>query len=436
MKCAIISILLHTRGDLTMLIEFRVTNYRSFCETQTFSMSKSKYYKGLESENCFSTGISGLPELLRSGVIYGPNAAGKSNLIRAMHFMQSFILLSHAHQEGQRINTSPFALLAQARTKPSEFEIFFVQEGVRYQYGFGLNAERVTEEWLLAYPEGKPQRWYHRAFDEKTGKDTWYFGSKFAGRKQLWQESTRKNALFLSTAIQLNNEQLKPVFNWFRESLAVILPGSPINLDFSIAACASPEGKRGIMEFMNSADISIADIEVKKMPFSHEMIPASVPQELKDMLRKDLQGKEMAQIRFQHKDDKGEPVFFDIGDESEGTQKLFAFAGPWLDVLAKGRVLFVDELDTSLHPLLVRHLIELVHNGETNRRNAQVVLTTHDTSLLDDELFRRDQIWFVERDRDYTTKLYPLSDFSPRKGEALKNGISGVATVLCPLSRA
>lgn len=405
-----------------MLIEFRVANYRSFHTSQTLSMSTSKYYKGLEEGNTFDSGISGLPKLLRSGVIYGPNAAGKSNLIRAMHFMQSFVLLSHAHQEGQRINTAPFALTAESRTNPSEFEVFFVQDGTRYQYGFALNAERVTEEWLIAYPEGKPQRWFHRGYDEKTRKENWRFGSKFTGRKQLWQEATRKNALFLSTAIQLNNEQLKPIFNWFRESLAIILPGSPIKLEFSIAACDSPEGKRDIMEFMNSADLSIADIEVKKAPFSHEMIPAGVPQELKNMLEKDMQGREMAQIRFQHKDDKGQPIFFDIADESDGTQKCFALAGPWLDVLAKRRVLFIDEVDTSLHPLLVRHLIEFVHSRETNRRNAQVVLTTHDTSLLDAELFRRDQIWFVERDRTYATKLYPLSDFSPRKGEALEKG--------------
>ena len=304
-----------------MLLDFRITNYHSIKETQTLSMSTSKYYKGLEEENTFLSGVGLLPGLLRSAVIYGPNAAGKSNIVKAMGFMQNFVLGSHAHQEGQRINVTPFLLSEQSRNKPSEFEVFFVQDGVRYQYGFSATPERVAEEWLIAYPEGKPQKWFHRAYDQSAEKEEWRFGSKFTGRKQLWMETTRKNALFLSTAIQLNNEQLKPVFAWFRECLAVILPDSDINLNFSIDACGSAKGKNRIMEFMNSADLTIADIEVKKVPFSHEMLPTGMPQELRDMVKRDLLGKEMAQIRFQHKDDRGEPVFLDIGDESDGTKK-------------------------------------------------------------------------------------------------------------------
>jgi len=405
-----------------MLIEFKATNYRSIKETQTLSMVSSKYYNDLVEENCFDSGVGSLAQLLRTAVIYGPNAAGKSNLIRAIHFMQSFVLQSHKHQEGQRINTMPFALSSDARTKPSEFEIFFIQDGVRYQYGFALNAERVTEEWLLAYPEGKQQRWFQRIYDDKKGKDNWYFGSKFTGRKQLWQESTRKNALFLSTAIQLNNEQLKPVFEWFQHKLAVILPRDPINLNFSIDQCASEEGKANIMKFMNSADLSISgiNVELKKIPIPPEILPSGIPQKLKEKMVKDLHEKGVPLIRFQHRDDKNEPVFFDISDESDGTQRFFAFAGPWLDVMAKGRVLFIDELDTSLHPLLVRFLIETLHNSKTNPHNAQLIFTTHDTSLLDAELFRRDQIWFMEKEKSNATTMYPLSDFRARKKEALE----------------
>lgn len=403
-----------------MLIEFKVTNYRSIQGTQILSMVSSKYYNDLVEENCFDSGVGSLAKLLRTAVIYGPNAAGKSNLVRAIHFMQSFVLQSHKHQEGQRINTIPFTLSSDTRTKPSEFEIFFIQDGVRYQYGFALNTERVTEEWLLAYPEGKQQRWFQRIYDDKKGEDNWYFGSKFTGRKQLWQESTRKNALFLSAAIQLNNEQLKPVFEWFQHKLAVIFPRDPINLNFSIDQCASEEGKARIMEFMNSADLSIAEIDVKKIPFSLKMLPGNVPAELKEKIGKDMQGKEMTAIRFQHRDDKNEPVFFDISEESDGTQKLFAFAGPWLDVMAKGRVLFVDEMDTSLHPLLVRFLIENFHNSKINLHNAQLIFTTHNTSLLDEELFRRDQIWFMEKEKSNATTMYPLSDFRARKKEALE----------------
>jgi len=407
-----------------MIIEFKVTNYRSIKETQTLSMFKSKYYDDLEEKNCFDSGVGGLAKLLRTAVIYGPNAAGKSNLIRAIHFMQSFVLQSHKHQEGWRINVMPFVLSSDSRVKPSEFEVFFIQDGVRYQYGFALNSERVTEEWLLAYPEGKQQRWFQRLYDEKTQKDSWYFGSKFVGRKQLWQDSTRKNALFLSTAIQLNNEQLKPVFEWFRNRLAVILPPHNINLNFSINKCASEEGKAKIMEFMNAADLSISgiNIELKKIPIpiSPEVLPPNIPQELKERMVKDLHEKGVPLIRFQHLDDKNEPVFFGFEDESDGTKKLFAFAGPWLDVMEKGRVLFIDELDTSLHPLLVRYLIETFHDSKTNPHNAQLIFITHNTSLLDVELFRRDQVWFMEKNQKNATTMYPLSDFRARKKEAIE----------------
>jgi uncharacterized protein len=405
-----------------MFIEFNVTNFRSIKRTLTLSMTASKYYRGLEETNCLESGIAGLPKLLRSGVLYGPNAGGKSNLFKAIQFMQTFVLTSHALQEGKKINVAPFALAVDTREEPCEFEMFFIQDQVRYQYGFALNAFRVVREWLLAYPEGKAQRWLERSYDKKADQETWYFGSKFTGRRQLWQEATRKNALFLSTAIQLNNEQLKPVFNWFQQKLTIILPGETINLQFTIDKCGSDEGKNRIMEFMNSADISIygIDIELKKILVPPEMLPSDIPQEVKETMVRDLQEKGVPLIRFQHRDNNNQPVFFHISEESDGTQKLFAFSGPWLDVLEKGRIIFVDELDTSLHPLLMRFLLENFHNEKTNKNKAQLIFTTHDTSILDTDLFRRDQIWFVEKDRENATKLFPLSDFSPRKGEAVE----------------
>lgn len=407
-----------------MFIEFNVTNFRSIKNTLTLSMAASKYYRGLEETNCLESGIGGLPKLLRSGVIYGPNAGGKSNLFKAIRFMQTFVLTSHSLQEGKMINVASFALAVDNREEPCQFEMFFIQDQVRYQYGFALNASRVVREWLLAYPEGKAQRWFERSYDGKTDQEVWYFGSKFTGRRQLWQEATRKNALFLSTAIQLNNEQLKPVFNWFQQKLTVILPGETINLQLTIDKCSSDEGKNQVMEFMNSADISIhgIDIEWKKIPVPPEMLPLDFPPEVKEAMVRVLQEKGVPLVRFQHRDNNNQPVFFHISEESDGTQKLFAFSGPWLDVLERGRILFVDELDTSLHPLLMRFLIENFHSEKTNKNNAQLVFSTHDTSSLDTDLFRRDQIWFVEKDRENATKLYSLSDFSPRKGEAIEKG--------------
>lgn len=405
-----------------MLVEFKVTNFRSIHSTQTLSM-----VQGIGDElkqNTFASGLQSLPNLLRSCVIYGPNAAGKSNILRAMHFMKNFVLTSQSLQEGKNINVVPFSLNSQSRTAPSEFEVIFIHENVRYQYGFTATNTRVIKEWLWAYPEGRQQSWFERNYNPSNDTIMWEFGSKFIGSRSMikvWRESTRRNGLFLSTAIQLNNEQLKPIFNWFQHKLTVILPSNEINLQVSIEQCASDEGKKRVMEFMNSADIGILGIELKKVPFSLENIPF-VPKEMEPIF-KDLIGQEITNVMFLHKiTDSEDIISFDFSEESGGTQKLFAFAGPLLDVLAKGSILFVDELDTSLHPLIVRFLIKLIHNSEVNKNNAQLVFTTHDTSILDTEIFRRDQVWFVEKDDESASQLYPLTDFSPRKDEALERG--------------
>lgn len=407
-----------------MFIEFTVKNYRSIQDTQMMSMAASNYYNDLDGTNCFYSGVAGLPKLLRSAAIYGPNAAGKSNLFHALKFMQKFVLESHAQQEGLQINIVPFALNKQSLSEPSEFEISFLQDNVRYQYGFAANKMRIVKEWLLAYPEGKAQHWYERKYNAATDKDEWHFSKKFIGRRQLWQDATRKNALFLSTAIQLNNEQLKPVFNWFQK-LVTILPSDQVLINFSVDHCASKEGTSRIMRFMNAADINIVGIHVEMIPMpaiKHEMLPSGMPQSIKDALLLDMQGKQIPDVQFLHKADNGEIVPFNLMDESDGTKRLFTFAGPWLDVLANGRVMFIDELGTSLHPLMLRFLLGLIQNPEINKNYAQLIFTTHDTSVLDTDILRRDQIWFMEKDPEQKSRLYPLSDFKPRKEEAIEKG--------------
>ncbi len=406
-----------------MLIEFSVTNYRSFLTTQSLTLTANTATE-LQEENSFVSPVSNLPRLLRSSVVYGPNAAGKSNLIQAIAFMKRFVLLSAKEsQEGEKIDATPFLFNRQSSRNSSEFEVMFIQDGIRYQYGFAVNSERVTGEWLFAYPEGRAQKWFERNFDPTTQKDIWYFGPKFTGRRKVWQEATRSNALFLSTAIQLNNEQLKPIFNWFDHKLHVIGQGENISPGFSADECEKEEKKRKILKFMNAADPSITDIFLEKKEFSTKDLPAEMPQSLKEEISKEFDGKKLTSLFFMHpSSDTEEDVALEFDEESAGTRKLFALAGPWLDVLNNGLVLFADELDTSLHPLLVRFLLNLFHNPETNRHNAQLVFTTHDTTVLDQTLMRRDQVWFVEKDAENATRLYPLSDYKPRKGEALQKG--------------
>ena len=406
-----------------MLIEFSVTNYRSFLTPQSLTLTANTATE-LQEENSFISPVSNLPSLLRSAVIYGPNAAGKSNLVLAIAFMKRLILSSAKEsQEGEKIDATPFLFNLQSSRNPSEFEVVFIQDGIRYQYGFAVNPERVTGEWLFAYPEGRAQKWFERNYDPETQKDIWYFGPKFTGHRKVWQEATRSNALFLSTAIQLNNEQLKPVFNWFDNKLVVVGQGESIHPGFSIGECEEEKKKEEILKLMNAADLSITDIFLEKKEFSIDDLPPDMPQSIKEDIAKDLRGKKVTELFFMHpSSDNGKDVPLEFNEESAGTRKLFALAGPWLDVLNNGLVIFVDELDTSLHPHLVRFLLKLVHNPETNPHNAQLVFATHDTTVLDQSLMRRDQVWFVEKDGENATCLYPLSDYKPRKGEALQKG--------------
>jgi hypothetical protein len=405
-----------------MLIEFSVTNFRSFSSTQTLSMAASTATE-LQETNTFPSPVAEGQNLLRSAVLYGPNAAGKSNLIKAMATMRDFVLSSaNGSQTGEKVPVIPFLFNDEGRQAPSEFEVHFVRDNVRYQYGFTATADRVMHEWLLAYPEGRGQRWFERDYDPVSGDEQWYFGPKFTGRRKVWQEATRSNALFLSTAVQLNNEQLKPLFDWFR-ALTIIGQGTFLIPQFTISQCEDMEKKAKILRFLHAADPNISDIQIKKEAFDARTLPASMPMSLRAEIEKDMSGKELTLVYLLHSSgDKRDPVPLELAEESDGTKKLFAYAAPWLALLEDGNVLFIDELNNSLHPLLVRYLINLLHNSKSNPRNAQLIVTTHDTSLLDQELLRRDQVWFVEKDAKSLTHLYPLSDFSPRKGEALEKG--------------
>jgi len=365
------------------------------------------------------SGIKAAPTLLRSMVIFGPNAGGKSNLIKALQFMRDVVAESASvMQPGQTFHTQSFRFEGTSVAQPTEFDVSFVLDGIRYQFGFALTAQRITREYLLVYKAFKPQLWFERYFDEESGKDLYDFGTGLKGPKSVWEGATRPNALFLSMAVQLNSEQLQPIFAWFVNQLAIFNEITPLGQHFSIEMLRKPEGKRAICDFLTSADISISDIEVVTRKVSGQAVHFDVAAE-KTEVRNEEQ--EVHELLFHHVTDHGEAVF-SLGDESMGTRNLLFLTGPVLEILDKGMVLVVDELGSSLHPLLVRRLVELFQNSRFNKKGAQLIFTSHDTSLLDQDLFRRDQIWFVEKDRDQASKLYPLSDFSPRKNEALERG--------------
>lgn len=405
-----------------MLIEFTVGNFLSIREQTSLSLVAAKGAE-LATSNTFSTEAPATPDLLRSAAIYGANAAGKSNLIKALKVMRRLVLQSSTEiQAGERLPVTPFLLDEESVLKPSEFEVTFISQGVRYQYGFSATPDRIIEEWLFAYPFGKAQRWIDRVYDNQAQSYRWGSMGKLSGKKQLWQETTRSNALFLSTAMQLNSQQLKPVFEWFAKTLHVAGFGR-WHPGFSMKVCEKDKSKQQLIDFLKAADVDIDDIELEKNKFNPQSLPDEMPEDIKRHLEAQFKDEPIVQVKTVHRLETGRKVLFDLDDESDGTQKIFALAGPWLDTLEHGHILIIDELHDNLHPLMVKFLVSLFHNQETNPKNAQLIFTTHDTSILNQEVFRRDQIWFCEKDEHQTTSVYPLTDFSPRKGvENLERG--------------
>ena len=402
-----------------MLVEFRVKNFRSLRDEQVLSLVASKD-KALADTHTLATGIKAAPSLLSSAVIYGANASGKSNLIKALQYMRGVVIESASIiQPGQNFAVQPFRLDDASAGQPTEFEVTFLLGGVRYQYGFVMTPQRIVSEHLLVYKAFKPQHWFSRSFDPETGKDVYDFGPGLKGAKNVWEGATRPNSLFLSMAVQLNSEALRPVFDWFASQLVIFNEQAPLSPHTSIQRLKHDDGRKEICDFLSSADISIADIKVETRKVPGQAVHFDLVAGKTEVRTEEV---EEHQLRFHHVTEGGQAVF-DLADESNGTRNLLFLSGPILDILGKGLTLVIDELDTSLHTLLVRELVRLFHRPEANTGGAQLIFTTHDTSLLDaPELFRRDQIWLVEKDRDQASALVPLSDFSPRKNEALERG--------------
>ncbi|QOJ08618.1 ATP-binding protein [Nitrosomonas sp. H1_AOB3] len=402
-----------------MLVEFRIKNFHSLRDEQVFSLVASKD-KTLQDTNTLTTGISAAPLLLRSAAVYGANASGKSNLIKALQYMRGVVAESATViQPGQSFAVQPFRLDAQSANQPSEFEITFLLDGVRYQYGFAMTAQRIVSEHLLVYKAFKPQRWFTRQFDADISKDVYDFGPGLKGPKNVWEGATRPNSLFLSMAVQLNSEALRPVFDWFINHLIIFNEQAQLNPQISIQKLKQDEGRKEICNFLSAADISIANIDVETRKVPGQAVHFDLVAGKTEVRTEEV---EEHRLRFHHVTEQ-ERAIFDLSDESNGTRNLLFLAGPVLDILSKGLTLVIDELDTSLHTLLVRKLVRLFHCPDINTGGAQLIFTTHDTSLLDaPDLLRRDQIWFVEKNRDQASSLVALSEFSPRKNEALERG--------------
>lgn len=334
-----------------MLIEFSTTNFRSYRERQTLSMVRGK----LKDDDKLDTHSFPFPDkagmaLLRSAAIYGANASGKSNLIHALRAMKRVVVQSAGWQRGKELPVEPYLLSTETARGPCEFEASFYVDDIRFQYGFSATSERVMEEWLYAYPSGRAQSWIERAWDEGSQSYEWGRMEALKGQKKLWKDSTRDNALLLSTAVQLNCEQLQPVFDWFENTLKIVGING-FNPGFSIKSCEKCEQKKEIVSFLKSADLNITDIKVKPKKISASDLPDDMPDDMKQSILQQSETKEFVDIQIIHEGENSALVALPLQNESDGTRKLFACAGPLLDVLKKGSVLFIDELHDNLHPL-------------------------------------------------------------------------------------
>ncbi len=401
-----------------MLLEFRVRNFRSIRDEQAFSLVASGGDEELAETHLTPTGLKGQPNAVRSAVVYGPNASGKSTLLFALNYMRAVVAESAAIiQPGQIYNVQPFRLDEGFVKEPTRFEITFLLGGVRHQYAFAMTPQRIVSESLLVYRSAKPAQWFNRHLAEDGETYEYEFSTQLTGPRKLWQESTRSNALFLSTAAQLNSDLLGPVFRWVVDSIVFLPATAVVNHDFTTAMLATDEGRVAIRDFLSAADISIADVvAVPRKGFRSQVVFNAG-----GLTQASREEGEFLVPTFRHSTSKGAATF-ELHEESAGTQRLYGLVAPVLDVLKGGHVLVVDELDSSLHTLLVRRLISMFHDPALNKAGAQLIFSTHDTSLLDHTLFRRDQIWFIEKDRDQAARLYPLTDFSPRKHEAWERG--------------
>ena len=404
-----------------MLIEFSVSNYRSFKDEVSFSMVASSLKERsaeLNENNIFAA--HGGVELLKSAAIYGANASGKSNLIGAIHFMVGFVRNSHKSSDPTGgIDVEPFRLSTQTEDEPSSFEIIFITEGKRYRYGFEVTSERVEAEWLYVAPKVRESRLFER--DEDKIK----LGDKFKGEGRDLIERTRPNALFLSVVAQFDGETAQEVLSWFR-SLGIATSLNHLNMGmrlFTERMLDDKDSAQAIGSLIKRLDLGIDDLQIEKRVSSPEPLPKEAPEELRTALEPFLNlvgEQEQTTVRTIHRkvDDEGRLVeselFYLDRHESEGTKKLFSLSGPLIDTLKSGDVLIIDELDARLHPLLTREIVSLFNDPEHNRNNAQLVFVIQDTNLLDNQLLRRDQIWFVEKDRQGASYLYSLAEFKVR----------------------
>ena len=403
-----------------MLIQVSVRNFKVFKDEVKLTLFASNYDKTTrEQENVFEVPKFGL-RLLKSAVIYGANASGKTKLIDAVHFMKDFILNSSKEsQQGEPIEVEPFRLNTATTTQPSMFEIVFIHEGEMYRYGFEVTPKEVASEWLYHRPNTKEVEIFFRE-----GQDFNIHARSFKKGSLLVKENmVRPNALMLSVAAQFNDQFSQGVLSWFGKFRQLSGLFEDDLMDETINGIQNPNFKARVLNMLKLADTSIEDFEVKDNEELKDLeeLPTFLTKFIKTAIAEtgipSLYEISTKHNVFDEKNEIASQINFKMGEEeSEGTSKFFALTGAVINALDKGEVLVIDEMDSKLHPNLVEQIVKLFNSKATNPNNAQLIFNTHDTNLLGTNLFRRDQIWFIEKERFGAASLYSLASFKTDEG--------------------
>jgi AAA15 family ATPase/GTPase len=412
-----------------VLIEFSVGNFASFRDSVTLSLVAAR---SIKSRNRCLDGDNLIPvdpdlNLLVSAVVYGPNASGKSNLVRAAAFMCDFVQTSFRDlPAGAAINVQPFRLSTQTLGKPSTFEIVFLVEGKQFRYGFSVNSKKVEREWLFMIPKTKEIALFEREGQAIHPNPSNSNAREFRAILTLLgrinaKEPLKANALFLSVAAQNNGALARQLMGWFTNLRFMSGLDDLGYRGFTIQQFKNIELQARINDLVHHLDVGIDSIEMVKL--DNEEVLKGAPRPVRDLF--DIMGQsETVGFRAHHQvfDAQGQPIdrtTFDLlQEESDGTQKLFFMAGPILDALENGRVLWVDEMEARLHPNLTGALVGLFNSRTSNPKRAQLIFTTHDTNLLDLHKMRRDQIWFIDKDKTAASRLYSLAEFKIRNDDS------------------
>lgn len=417
-----------------MLLRFGTANHLSIRDYQELSLTASSLKD--PTDGLFrmtpesSKGVSAVPVV----ALYGANAAGKSTILRALDFFVSSICRSHTGGTGRRGTPYyPFLLNEESRKEPSQYDADFVIDGIRYHYGFKLDGEIINSEWLFSFPPETQRQTrsvlFHR---EATETEVFYFGKSLKGDNKRISKLTRENSLFLSAAAQNAHPQLSDIYDYFEHAFSrrfdSIDDENRMNKQLFAYFSQDEEQRNRAMSFLKAADIGIADIKFKKKALGEKtklLIQEfenifSKHDELKDINFEDSISTTRTEITHFGHENKTYPI--NLSNESSGTKALLQLLGPIFTRLQLGGVLIVDELNIALHPLVSHELIKLFSDPTTNPGQAQLIFTTHDTSMLTTGLLRRDQIWFVEKDSIGSTCLYALSSIKIRQTDNYEKG--------------